>query len=113
MHLRTIEIGNPELNFRRVEFSHEAPTGRQILEAAGVHPVEDYAALALRPNGATEALRPDQHLHLHGHEVGRVILFKTDRFFRLEIDRREKEWGDAKISGKALKFLAGRRSGQI
>ena len=105
--MRTIEIGDPEMNFHRIEIPHEAPTGHQILEAAGVHPVEDYVALALLPNGDTEALRADQHLHLHGHEMGRVILFKTDRFFRLEIDRREKEWGCDKISGKVLKLLAG------
>lgn len=106
-HMSIIELGDPELNFRRIEIPHETPTGRQILEAASVHPLEAYVPLALLPNGDTEALQPDQHLHLHGHEVGRVILFKTDRLFRLEIDRRQKEWGCDKISGKALKLLAG------
>jgi hypothetical protein len=107
VHTTTIEIGDPDLNFRRIEIPHEAPTGRQILEAAGVHPIEEYVPLALLPNGDTEALRLDQHLRHHGQAISKVILFKTDRLYRLEIDRREKEWGWGQISGKALKFLAG------
>ena len=107
VHMTAIEIGDPDLNFRRIEVPHEAPTGRQILEAAGVHPIEEYVPLALLPNGDTEALLPDQHLSHHRAGAASVILFKTDRLYRLEIDRREKEWGCGRISGKALKLLAG------
>jgi hypothetical protein len=63
--------------------------------------------LALLPNGDTEALRLDETIDLRGRGVERVIIFRTDRLFRLEVDRREKEWGAARISGLAIKLLAG------
>ena len=88
-HVITIEVGDPDLNFRPISIPHAVPTGRQILEATGAHPIDDHVALALLPNGDTEALRLDEHLDLRGRGVGRVILFKTDRLFRLEVDRRK------------------------
>ncbi len=63
--------------------------------------------LALLPNGDTEALRLDETIDLRGRGVERVIIFQTDRLFRLEVDRREKEWAAARISGLAIKLLAG------
>jgi Multiubiquitin len=102
-----VEVGNPDLAFRAIHLAEPMPTARQILDEAGAHPAEDHVALALLPNGDTEALRLDETLDLRGRGIERVIIFKTDRVFRLEVDRREKEWGLAKISGLAIKFLAG------
>ena len=103
----TVEVGDPDLAFRPVHLADPVPTARQILEAAGACPADEHVAMALLPNGDTEALRLDETLDLRGRGIERVIIFKTDRIFRLEIDRREKEWGLAKVSGRAIKFLAG------
>jgi hypothetical protein len=101
-----IQVGDPELNYRIVQIVDPVPTARQILDAAGNRPAEDYLALALLPNGATETLRLDETFDLRGRGVERVVVFKTDRTFFFEVDRQEREWGEAKISGRVIKLLA-------
>lgn len=101
-----LQIGDPELNFRTVEIADPVPTGRQILDAAGARPAEDYLVIALLPNGATETLRLDETYDLRARGAERVVMFKTDRTFFFEIDRQEREWGAAKISGRVVKLLA-------
>ena len=44
-----IQIGDPELNFRTVEIPDPVPTARQILDAAGARPADDYLVIALLP----------------------------------------------------------------
>jgi len=102
-----IEVGNPDLVFRTFQLADPVPTARQILEAADAHPPDEHVVLALLPNGDTEALHLNETFDLRGRGVERVIIFRTDRIFRLEVDRREKEWGAARISGQAIKLLAG------
>ena len=102
-----LQVGDPDLVFRTLYLADPVPTARQILEAADAHPVDEHVVLALLPNGDTEALRLDETIDLRGRGVERVIIFRTDRLFRLEVDRREKEWGAARISGLAIKLLAG------
>lgn len=101
-----VDIGDAELAFRTIEIDDPVPTGRQLLEAAGVDPVEEHLAIALLPNGATETLRLNETFDLRGRGVERVIVFKTDRAFRFEVDRKEREWGSAAITGRVIKLLA-------
>lgn len=103
----TLEVGTPDLVFRPIHIADPAPTGRQILEVAGACPPDGYVAVALLAGGNTEALRLDEKLDLRGSGVECVIIFKTDREFRLEVDRHEKIWGESRVSGRALKLLAG------
>ena len=107
VHSFALAVGTPELAFHTIQLADPMPTARQILDADGAHPADEHVVLALLPNGDTEALRLDETFDLRGRGIERVIIFKTDRVFRLEVDRREKEWGLAKISGRAIKFLAG------
>lgn len=101
-----IQIGDPELNFRTVEIADPVPTGRQILDTAGARPVDDHLVIALLPNGATETLRLDETYDLRARGAERVVVFKTDRTFLFEVDRQEREWGEAKITGRVIKLLA-------
>lgn len=101
-----IQVGDADLNFRTVEIADPVPTGRQILDAAGARPAEDHLVIALLPNGATETLRLDETYDLRGRGAERVVAFKTDRTFFFEVDRQEREWGAATISGHVIKLLA-------
>lgn len=102
-----VQIGDAELNFRTVGIADPVPTGRQLLEAADVSPIEEHLAIALLPNGSTETLRLNETFDLRGRGVERVVVFKTDRTFRFEVDRQEREWGAASITGRVIKLLAG------
>lgn len=101
-----IQVGDPGLNFRAVEIDDPIVTGRQILDAAGARPAEDHLVIALLPNGATETLRLDETYDLRGGGAERVVVFKTDGTFFFEVDRQEREWGAAKITGRVIKLLA-------
>jgi hypothetical protein len=102
-----VAIGDENLNFRTVVIDDPVPTGRQILKAAGAHPVEDFVALAVMPDGALEDLRLDELFDLRRHGVEQVVILRTDRSFRLFVDGKDISWGKSLISGLALKRLAG------
>lgn len=101
-----VQVGDPALNFRTIGLPDPVPTSRQILDAAAARPVEEHLVIALLPNGATETLRLDETIDLRGRGIERVVIFKTDRTFRFEVDRQEREWGAATITGRVVKLLA-------
>lgn len=101
-----IEVGDPDLNFRSITLADPVPTARQILDAAGARPAEEHLVIALLPNGDTETLRLDETYDLRARGAERVVIFKTDRTFFFEVDRQEREWGAAKITGRVIKLLA-------
>jgi hypothetical protein len=102
-----ILIGDADLNFRTIEIADPIVTGRQILEAADAHPVDEFLAIAVLPDGALEILSQGELFDLRGRGAEKVLVFKTDRSFRFMIDDRDQEWGASLISGLALKTLAG------
>ncbi|GJD34008.1 multiubiquitin domain-containing protein [Methylobacterium aerolatum] len=102
-----VEIGDENLNFRTVEIDDPVPTGRQLIKAAGAHPVEDYVASAFMPDGTLEDLRLDELFDLRERGVERVIVVRTDRSFRFLIDGKDMEWPKPVVSGLVLKRLAG------
>jgi hypothetical protein len=101
-----IEVGDPDLNFRSFEIADPVPTGRQILDAAEARPAEEHLVIALLRNGDSETLRLDETYDLRARGAERVVIFKTDRTFFFEVDRQEREWGAAKITGRVIKLLA-------
>lgn len=101
-----VQVGDPTLNFQTIALPDPVPTARQILDAAAARPVEDHLVIALLANGATETLRLDETIDLRGRGIERVVIFKTDRTFRFEVDRQEREWGAATITGRVVKQLA-------
>jgi hypothetical protein len=102
-----ILIGDAELNFRPIEIPDPIVTGRQILEAAGARPVDEYLAIAVLQDGALETLREEELFDLRAKGAEKVLVFKTDRSFRFKVDDREREYGTNLVSGRALKILAG------
>lgn len=106
-HLYRIVVLDDQINERHLDLSDPVPTGRQILQAAGVRLVEDYSIYAILPSGEFEDLRLDETYDLRGRGAERFVIFQTDRAFKFTIDDRQLEWGKPSISGRVLKTLAG------
>lgn len=102
-----VTLGDEGLNFRPAVIEDPVPTGAQLLELAGAHPMTEFQVYQLLRNGSMEGLRPDETVDLRAAGVERFIVFRTDRSFRFELDGRMQEWGATAISGAALKKLAG------
>lgn len=101
-----IEVADETLEFRTVEVSDPVPLGRQILEAAGARPVEEFSLVALMPNGDFEDVRLDETFDIRGRGAERFIFVRTDRSFKFTIDGHQMEWGKPPISGTVLRRLA-------
>src|SRR4051812_48515304 len=101
-----IAVADETLNFREVRIADPVPLGRQILEAAGAHPIDQYSLFGLMLNGDFEDVRIDEPFDLRARGIEKFVYFLTDRTFKFTIDNRQLEWGKPLISGKALRKLA-------
>ena len=102
-----VRVGDLELNFRPVRLDDPVPTGRQVLDAAGVRAVEEHLVFQVLRNGELEELRLDETTDLRGGRVERFLVFESSASYRIELDRKVIEWGACAISGRVLKRLAG------
>jgi len=100
-------VADEQLNERLLDLTDPVPTGRQILQTAGVHPVAEYSIYAILTAGEFEDLRLDETYDLRGRGAERFVIFRTDRAFKFTIDDRQMQWGKPSITGKILKELAG------
>ncbi len=82
-------------------------TGRQLLAAAGKHPVDEYLLSLVLRDGQLEDLRLEETVDLQRPGVERFLTWRSDRSFRFVIDGRRFEWGAPSITGLKLKELAG------
>lgn len=100
-------FGNEALEFHPATIDDPVPTGRQLLEAAGVRPVLEYELFQLLKNGMLEQLRQDETTDLRSNGVEKFLIFRSDASYRFVLDDREFEWGAKVITGLTLKKLAG------
>lgn len=101
-----VEIGDESLTYRLALIADPVPTGRQVLEAAGFHPVVEHSVFQVLRSGQIEGLRLDETTDLRTRGVEKFLVFRSDRSFRLDIDGTVLEWGTGRISGLVLKRLA-------
>ena len=101
------------INDNRFVIEDPVPTGRQLLQAAGLTPVERYVLLLRLPDGDLESIRLDETVELRQRGVERFFAFETDRIFLFELDDRRLEWGAPKITGRTLLRLADRNPRQF
>lgn len=101
------------INNERFVIEDPVPTGRQLLETAGLTPVEGFVLLFRLPDGDLESIRLDETVDLRRRGVERFFAFETDRIFLFELDDRRLEWGAPKITGRTLLRLADRNPRQF
>lgn len=100
-------IGDEKLDFRPVVISDPVPTGRQILDAAGIRDALEHLVFFMSSDGLLQELGPNQTVDLRSAGAERFLVFRNDRSFRFSLDDRVIEWGATRISGLTLKKLAG------
>ncbi len=99
-------IADEGLTFEKHVFDDPKVLGRQLIEAAGGTPVDEYLAIAILPNGDLEDIRLDESYDLRAGGVEKVLVARSDRSFRFKIDDADLEWPRACISGLVLRKLA-------
>jgi hypothetical protein len=101
-----VDIGDESLNYRHAVIADPVPTGRQVLEAAGVSPAVEYGVFQVLRSGQIESLRLDETTDLRTRGVEKFLVFHSDRSYRFDIDGTVFEWGTGRICGRVLKILA-------
>lgn len=102
-----IKVAGTDLKFRDVNVADPVPTGRQIIDAAGFHPAEEFIVIQYLPDRDLEELDLEETVDIRPAGSERFIIAKSDRTFRFEIDGRRHEWPETTISREVLLELAG------
>lgn len=105
-------LAQGDLNFTSLTVTDPIPLGRQILEAAGLHPRDGYSLFAILLSGEFEDVRLDEPFDLRERGAERFVAFLTDRDFKLTIDDKQLAWGKPIISGAEIHKLAEPRDGE-
>jgi hypothetical protein len=82
-------------------------SGREVLEIAGRHPVEDFIVYWLGKDKVLKDLGLDLRVHIQTQGVERFLTFESDRSYRFEIEGKREDWGAPKITEETLRGLAG------
>lgn len=101
-----IRFGLEGLTFRNINVPDPVPTGRQILDSAGLDRRADYLLFALLDSGDFEDIRLDETVDLRGKGAERFIAFKSDRDFKFKLNDRQMAWGHAELPASVLYTLA-------
>jgi hypothetical protein len=99
-------IGDVRLNYQAFVVADPGPTGRQLLDAANLRPVEEYEVFGLFADGLLAQVGLDEIVDLRSRGVEKFIAFRSDRAFRFLLDGREYEWGEAAIEEAVLREIA-------
>ena len=102
-----VQIGDADLTFRPARIEDPTPTGRQILDAAGVRKLDEHMVFQILRYGELEELRPDETVDLRTAGIESFLAFEGSASYRIELDGRVVEWGAPAITGRVLKRLAG------
>jgi hypothetical protein len=80
-------------------------SGRQVLEIAGRHPVDDFIVYWLGKDNVLEDLGLERTVHLHKHRVACFFTFESDRSYRFEFEGKREDWGAPKITEETLRKI--------
>ena len=105
-HLFRLLAGGTNMEFREVTIDDPVPTGRQIIEAAGGHPPDEFIVLQWLMDGELKELNLDDTTDLRAPGTEKFIIEKSATTYRFEIDRKRYEWPSHKISREALLAVA-------
>ena len=99
-------VAGDDLNFKPFVINDPVPLGRQILETAGFDADGDASLFAILDGGDFEDIRLDEKVNLRKRGIERFVAFRSDRLFRLEVEKDQVQWGKPAISGQVLHRLA-------
>lgn len=102
----TIKVGNDVLEFRDLDLTDPVPTGRQIIEATGFGPAEEFLIFAVSHDRRLTEVKLDETVDTRRRGEERFLIFKSDRSWRGLIDGKRFEWGAPAIADHVLKWLA-------
>lgn len=91
---------------RPLDIDDPRPRGRDLLEAAGLHPVDEHVLFFREPGGMFEDINLAEPVDLDQAGVEEFISAKADRLYFLVIDGRRYPWGKNTITGLELRELA-------
>lgn len=80
--------------------------GRDLLELAGLYPVDQHLLFYRQPDGMMEDVNLSEDIDLKGLGAEEFTSIKTDRLFFLVVDGRRFPWGGDAITGTELRGLA-------
>ena len=100
-----VNIAQTDLVFRTLFFTGENPTGREILVAGEIGPVEEVVLLQWLPNGDFEEIRLSEKIQGTHGEQPHLIYGKSDRIYRLRINNRSILWPESEISEGQLRLI--------
>jgi hypothetical protein len=101
-----VELGDERLSYRSAVTTDPQPTARQLIELAGLRPIEEHLVISMAPNGRLNALNLDETADLLANRVERFLIFRSDALYRFTLDGDEFIWGSPEIRGDVLKKLA-------
>ncbi len=101
-----IMVGDTDLKFRDVLIDDPIPTGRQVIEKAGLYPATGHLLFAWLEDGVLEEIRLDETVDLFPRGVERFIAFCSDRILLFVLNDRRFMWGSPTIQGRVMKALA-------
>jgi hypothetical protein len=105
-HKYRIEFALDGLDFKIVHVAEATPTGAHILEAADLEASNDISLLAILASGEFEEVLLDQHFDLRCRGAERFVAFRTDRLFKLTLNKHLVQWGKPDLRGAVLYQLA-------
>lgn len=100
-------ISDTSLAGQTIVIDDPIPTGRQILEAGGRRPADDFVLLQIGDGRVTRVIGPDDTVDLRHGDKHEFVAGVGDRLFLFEIDGRRMAWLEPGIAARAVKLLAG------
>jgi hypothetical protein len=108
-----ILVSGTDLRFRPIDLYDPVPTGRQIIEAAGGQPPDEFILLEWKKDGDLDEIELDETVDLRAPGTERFIVAKSTVTYRFEIDGRRHEWSEPSITREVLLALAGHDPAQF
>lgn len=101
-----IKIYNEHGVERDVRLNEQAATGRQVLQAFGIHDLDATVILKQVASGETAEIRLDEVIDLALVENQRLWVMASDRLYRAILDGGQIEWPRPDIDKKVLLLLS-------
>ena len=96
-----------EIDGKKFSVDEGSLDGREVLELAGRHPVDQFIAYWLGKDSVLEDLGLERKVHFKKDSSAYFFTFDADRSFRFEIEGKREDWGAPKVNEATLRHLAG------